>query len=378
MRIVIDDKIPFIRGVFEPFAEVDYVDGANINSEHLKDAQVLIVRTRTRCDAKLLKGTSIKYIATATIGYDHIDAEYCRQNNILWSNAAGCNSGAVAQYVATALLYMADQHRILLSGKTIGIIGVGNVGKRILNVARALDMHALQNDPPRQKEEMDFSTFTPLASLIQQSDIITLHTLLEMNGVDKTYHLASDEFFSNIQSPIIFINTSRGEVVDEKSLWNALANKKVELAALDVWENEPYLDEGLLKNITIGTPHIAGYSAEGKAMATQMSVRSIADFFNIESLKEWTHEVLPKPKNEHFSIDCIFLDPQQATLKAMLHTFNIKADSDALRSAPHSGEALRGKYEYRREPSAYTVTLLNSSPEHIRPLTLLGFNVITS
>jgi erythronate-4-phosphate dehydrogenase len=378
MHIVIDDKIPFIRGVFEPFAEVEYVDGANISSEHLKNVQALVIRTRTRCDAKLLKGTSVKYIATATIGYDHIDAEYCKLNNILWSNAAGCNSGAVTQYVATALLYMADQRKILLSGKTIGVVGVGNVGKHILNLARALDMHALQNDPPRQKEEMDFSTFTPLASLIQQSDVITLHTLLEMDGIDKTYHLASDEFFSNIQSPIILINTSRGEVVDEKALWKALAKKKVESAALDVWENEPFLDKELLKNVTIGTPHIAGYSAEGKIMATQMSVRSIADFFNIEPLKEWTHKVLPKPKDEHFSIDCISLDPQQVMLKAMVHTFNIKADSDALRSAPHSGEFLRGKYEYRREPSAYTVTLINPSPEHVRPLTLLGFNVKTN
>jgi erythronate-4-phosphate dehydrogenase len=358
LKIIIDDKIPFIHGVFEPFAQVEYVNGAAISPLHVRNADALVVRTRTQCNAALLKGSSVKFIASATIGYDHIDADFCKKNNITWTNAAGCNSGAVEQYVTAVLLELAHRHGINLSGKTLGVIGVGNVGRRVVRVAQALNMRVLQNDPPRERREGKAS-FVPLHELSAQSDFISVHVPLQRSGADKTFHLINADFLSQLKPNACLINSSRGEVVDEAALKKALRQNRLGGIALDVWEHEPDIDAELLNMAEIGTPHIAGYSAEGKSMATQMAVQALAAYFNLP-LNGWLCTPPPLAENRDITVDCKGKSLQEILREPVRHTYPILLDDAALRQSPASGEELRSGYRYRREFSAYRVTLRNA------------------
>jgi len=359
LKIIIDNKIPFICGVLEPYAEVEYVDGAAVAPAHVRRADALVVRTRTQCNATLLKGSTVKFIASATIGYDHIDADFCKKNNIAWTNAAGCNSGAVEQYVTAALLELASKRNLSLSGKTLGIVGVGNVGRRVLRVAQALGMRVLQNDPPRERAEGK-NNFVSLRELAAQSDVVTIHVPLLREGVDKTFHLINADFFAQFKRGALFINSSRGEVVDEAALKNALRQKLLSGVALDVWEHEPDIDAELLRMVEIGTPHVAGYSAEGKAMATQMAVRAVASFFDLP-LKSWQCPLPASHENMTLEVDCKNKSVQEILRALVRQTYHILLDDAALRNAPSEGEMLRGAYRYSREFSAYSVILRNAT-----------------
>ncbi|MDR2937678.1 MAG: 4-phosphoerythronate dehydrogenase [Prevotellaceae bacterium] len=359
MKIVVDDKIPFIQGVFEPFAQVEYVNGAAILHAHVQHAHALVVRTRTQCGAALLKHSAVKFIASATIGYDHIDTDFCVRNGIEWTNAAGCNSGAVQQYVAAALLELASKYKLDLSGKTLGIIGVGNVGKRVLQVAQALGLRVLQCDPPRERVEKK-NDFVALETIAQHSDFVTLHVPLAHSGAHKTFHLINADFFAQLKRGAFFINSSRGEVVDEAALKNALQQKQLSGVALDVWEHEPNIDAELLRMVDIGTPHVAGYSVEGKSMATQMAVQAVAKFFNLP-LKDWACKSLQQFPNQAITLDCDKKSVQQILCELTRHTYPILLDDAALRCAPAQGEALREQYQYRRDFSAYKVILRNAN-----------------
>lgn len=366
MKIVIDDKIPFIHGVFEPYAEVAYVNGASISDAQVRRADALVVRTRTLCNAALLQGSTVKFIASATIGYDHIDNDFCKKNGIAWTNAAGCNSGAVEQYVTSALLELASRHRVDLSGKTLGVIGVGNVGRRVVRVAQALGMRVLQNDPPRERLEGK-NDFVPLHGLAAESDFITVHVPLCHSGADKTFHLISNDFLGRLKRGAFLINSSRGEVVDEAALKNNLRAGLLGGVALDVWEHEPDVDAELLDMVDIGTPHIAGYSAEGKAMATQMAVRAVASFFNLP-IKGWKYAPLGAPVNARLEVDCKNKSVQEIVRHLAHQTYSILLDDAALRRAPAQGEALRGAYSYHREFSAYSVALRNATEAQRRAI----------
>ncbi|MDP4207082.1 MAG: NAD(P)-dependent oxidoreductase, partial [Bacteroidota bacterium] len=186
MKIIIDDKIPYIRGVFEPFAEVHYLSGAATTPEIAHNADALITRTRTICNQKLLENSTVKFIATATIGYDHIDTEWCKSAGIEWTNAPGCNSSSVEQYVLAAILYQAREKGLILKGKTLGVVGVGNVGSKVARVGQLLGMKVLLNDPPRERAEGE-GIFTSLDHILEEADIITLHVPLQHEGTDKTF-----------------------------------------------------------------------------------------------------------------------------------------------------------------------------------------------
>jgi erythronate-4-phosphate dehydrogenase len=351
LHIVIDQKIPFLQGVFEPCAVVDYLDAADITAHAVSNADALIVRTRTACNAALLQHSRVKFIAAATIGTDHIDDDFCKKNNIAWTNAAGCNAGAVQQYVATALLTIAHKKNIVLQGKTIGIVGVGHVGKRVAAFARQMKMQPLLCDPPRAENERS-NAFATLDEIAATADIITFHVPLTHQGRYATYHLADDSFFSRLAKTPVFINTSRGEVVDEFFLRKAILQQKICAAALDVWEHEPQIDEETLRLVDIGTPHIAGYSAEGKAKASEMAVQAIARFFDLP-LKDWQPSALPAIAADK-NVNAISLqndDYQQFMYRHYKGLFDILADDAALRAAPHQGEALRNGYTLRRENS---------------------------
>lgn len=379
MKIVIDEDIPFIKGAFEPYAHVVYLQGAHINRNDVMDADALIVRTRTRCNAALLQNTSVRYIASATIGYDHIDTQWCAENGVEWSNAAGCNAQSVAQYVLAALLEMAKRKNIELAQKTIGIVGVGHVGSKVQQIAQTLGMRVLLNDPPREYNEGS-NQFVSLETVAREADFITFHTPLTRQGHYKTYHLVNSDFISQLKKQVIVINTSRGEVINEADFKVALHNKYIDGAVLDVWENEPNIDIELLSMVDIATPHIAGYSADGKAKATEIVVDKIADFFSLP-LVGWSVKNLSVPPNSNISIESSYKTLQNLLQHIVPFSYNILNDDSVLRFDYKDFEGLRKAYPMRREFSSYTL-ISNEVGELKNDIALvvnaIGFNILKS
>jgi erythronate-4-phosphate dehydrogenase len=375
MKVVADEKIPYLKGVLEPFMDVDYISGTNISAEHVKDADALIIRTRTVCNEKLLKGSGVKFIATATIGYDHIDVQYCRKHNIFWTNAPGCNSGSVKQYIASVLLNLAHQKGFKLRDKTMGIVGVGNVGRKIDSISEAFGMKVMLNDPPKERESGNCG-YRTLESLIRESDILTFHTPLNTGGPDKTYHLVNDDFLSKLNPGTILINSSRGEVFDNTAVKNAIKKNVFGGLVLDVWEEEPDIDLELLEHTDIATSHIAGYSKDGKANGTAMSVRALSKFFELGILDEWQPEDVPVPEVTELNIDAAGKDNEEVMRECVNFSYNVYQDDAALRENPASFEQIRGDYPLRREFRVYTIKLSNANDELVKSLKLLGFNII--
>lgn len=336
MKVIIDNKIPYIKGVIEQMAdEVIYLPGQDFTPDIVRDADALITRTRTRCNRELLEGSRVRFIGTATIGFDHIDTEYCREAGITWSNCPGCNAGAVEQYIHSVLLLLKNERHVDLSHSCIGIVGVGHVGSRIRQLAERLGMKVLLNDPPRA--EQGEKGFISLQTLAEECDIITLHTPLIKEGLHPTFHLANDDFFQSLKKQPYLINTSRGEVVDTEAILRALDCKQIAGAVIDVWENEPHINLDLLHRVFIGTPHIAGYSADGKANATRMVLEAFCRFFGIQ--KEFSIS-LPPYKHIPYSADEAIRQIQM---------YNPHRDYDMLQAHPEQFEQLRGDYPLRRE-----------------------------
>jgi erythronate-4-phosphate dehydrogenase len=375
IKIVADNKIPFLEGALESVAMVEYLPGAEITRSHLLDADALITRTRTKCNRELLEGTSIRFIATATIGYDHIDTDYCREKGIGWTNAPGCNSSSVEQYIVSTLLWLANQRSIDLKALSLGVIGVGNVGRKVASVARALGMRVLLNDPPRERAEGK-AEFVSLEELKEHSDIITLHVPLNKAGLDKTFHLVNREFLTHLKSGAILINTSRGAVVDEGALLEGIRSEKLSDVILDVFENEPAINRELLEALTLATPHIAGYSLDGKANGTTMSVQAISRFFKL-GLDDWSPATMPVPESSEILADASESDLYELFWEVYAQTYDVSSDDQRLKSAPESFEILRGEYPFRREPVAYAVRLFQEYPEIREVLENLRFGVLS-
>ncbi len=374
MKVVVDNKIPFIRGVLEPYAEVTYVPGTEVNREDLIDADALVIRTRTQCNHELLSGTSVKFIASATIGFDHIDTEYCIKNNISWTNAPGCNAGSVQQYIAAAMLHLVNNHKFNLQDKTLGIIGVGNVGSKVSKLAKILGLKVLENDPPRERIEGP-DQFVPLDYILKNSDIISLHVPLNLSGIDKTANMVDVSFLKKMKAESFLINSSRGEVVEEKSLKETIKSGKLKGVILDVWKNEPYLDMELFDLIDIGTPHIAGYSLDGKANGTSMSIQALSKYFKL-NLDMWYPEAIPSPSNSLIMIDGKGKKEQEIFNDAISGTYQIRSDDLKLRNSPQKFEELRGNYPGRREFPSYSLKLINTDKVIQEKLIKLGFKII--
>ncbi len=373
IRIIADDKIPFLKGVLEPYAKVTYLPGNQINRNSISGTDALLVRTRTKCDRELLSGTPVKFIGTATIGFDHIDTEFCEKNDIKWTNAPGCNSSSVQQYIASALLRISGESEFSLKGKTLGIIGVGNVGSKVQNLANALGMNVVLNDPPRARNERK-KIFSSLDHLFNESDIITLHVPLNMDGQDKTYHLVGSEAFKKIKKGSWFINSSRGEVVETEALKDALGGEKLAGAVLDVWEREPEIDIPLMHMSFLATPHIAGYSTDGKANGTSVIVKKLCELFDIP-LVDWYPSEIPVPSEPVLTIDCNGKSTGEILRRAVFHTYNIAEDDVRLRFDPSRFEKARENYPVRREFSCYTIDLIDGNEEIAKLLKSLGFKV---
>lgn len=330
MKAVIDDKIPYIREAIERMGIFAvYKRGADITADDVRDADALVVRTRTRCDERLLGGSAVRFIATATIGYDHLDTAYLRKAGIAWTNCPGCNAASVAQYVGASLILLQRDFRLNLHTATIGIVGCGHVGSQVKAAAEALGMRVLVNDPPLGRAE-----YVGLGKIEREADVITLHTPLVKDGLWPTYHLADDCFFKRLAKRPFIINSSRGAVVDNAALKRSLANGTVRQAVIDTWEGEPNIDRELLDNVYIGTPHIAGYSADGKVNADNMVVDALCRFFHLRHPEKIVPPSLPQ--------DFVYNgDP--------LQLYNPIDDSQRLKEHPEQFEQLRGNYPLRRE-----------------------------
>lgn len=373
MKIIIDDKIPYIRGAFEAVAEVIYLPGPKTTANIVRDADAIITRTRTICNEKLLAGSTVKFIATATIGYDHIDTDYCDRAAIKWTNAPGCNSKSVEQYIASALMVLAEEKRLNLNELTIGVVGVGNVGSKVARVCELLGMKVLLNDPPRERIEGS-AQFVSMEQIKSEADIITLHVPLNIKGDDATYHLADDSFFKSLKKKPVLINSCRGEVVRTESVKLALIKGEIADFMCDCWENEPDIDLELLEMTHLATPHIAGYSKDGKATGTLMSVQAVSNFFNL-GLDNWRPEGIELPAQPVIQIDGKGLTEQQIISKAILHTYDIRNDDALFRSKPADFEKQRGDYPTRREFPAYTIEAASVSQETMQKLKKMGFNL---
>ena len=347
MKVIVDDKIPFIREALATLAdEAVYIPGKDFTPELVRDADALIVRTRTRCDRRLLEGSRVRFIATATIGFDHIDTVYCQEAGITWQNAPGCNSASVAQYMHSSLLLLQRQKDFRLEGKTLGVIGVGNVGTKVAQVGRELGMRVLLNDPPRQEKEGG-NLFSPLKQLMEECDVLTFHVPLIREGVHKTFHLADANFFDRLKRRPVIANTSRGEVIETQALLHALQEGEVSDAIIDVWEHEPDICLDLLDRAFIGTPHIAGYSADGKANATRMSLDALCRFFHLDARYRIEPPAPPQPLIEAHDLT-----------EASLAMYDPRRDDQALRLHPECFEKLRGDYPLRREKGAFLVNYI--------------------
>ena len=330
-RIIIDANIPYIRGAFDNVADVEYLVAKDITHIKTVDADALIVRTRTRCNADLLKDSRVKMVATATIGIDHIDTDYCDTHNIAWTNAPGCNAESVAQWVGSALSVWADKQGCSLIGKTIGIVGHGHVGTRVERLARLLGMKVLLNDPPKALTNPEW--YVDLLTIAKECDVITFHTPLTTECEFATLGLANENFFSNIQKDTFIINAARGGIIDEKALLNSGCE-----CAIDCWYGEPETNPELREKALIATPHIAGYSADGKHNASQQVIAAVAKALDIipcsiEGLPEW--ESTNAKGNE--------------LRKLLLENYNILQDSEALKAEPEKFEWFRSNYPIRRE-----------------------------
>jgi erythronate-4-phosphate dehydrogenase len=377
MKIIVDENIPFASEAFSTLGNVTILYGREITNEKLRDADALIVRSITNVNEELLKDTNVRFVGSATIGTDHIDLSYLQKKNIRFASAKGCNAAAVAEYLFTALFRAASEKNIKLNEYSIGIIGAGNIGSRTARIAQYAGMKVILNDPPLQREhpEIEFASIEEALD----ADIITFHVPLNLTGEDKTVHLLNEERIKNLSDGKIIINTSRGRVVDNKAL-NEWADRKDFTLIFDVWENEPEINLPLLEKCFIGTPHIAGYSLEGKVRGTEMVYLKLCRF--LDKKAKWK-PVINEVENNLIELN--ELDSIESTLSSLLNKiYDIKNDDEKLRMMlnipPHEQGAyfdgLRKDYKERREFCGYDLKIKQGSDSLKKLLKVLRFNLI--
>ncbi len=341
MKIVADKDIPFLQGVFEPYAEVVYLGGRRIGAADLRDADALIVRTRTRCDEALLAGSGVKIVATATIGRDHIDVDWCVRHGITVADAAGCNARGVLQWVGAALAGASRKYGWQPQGMCLGVVGVGNVGSLIAEYGKMWGFRVVCCDPLREEREgagwaARYGTTATLRQVASTADIISFHVPLTTDGDYPTLSMASAEFFDALKPGALVLNSSRGEVLDEGAFLRAIRDKGV-TAGIDTWRDEPRINRELLTAALFATTHIAGYSVQGKAMGSAMAIRAVAEKFGLEGVK------LPRVDRHPRAISW---EEMGATVGDYI---DLEALTRQLKGSPMEFEAIRTGYRYREE-----------------------------
>ena len=338
--IIADKNIPFLRRRLESVAEIDYLSQEEITPEKIKDADCLIIRTRTICDASLLESSNVRAIVTATIGTDHIDMDYCKKKGIAVFNAPGCNAPGVAQYVWSALLRLDFD----TSKQKIGIVGCGNVGTIVAQWGLLIGCEVLVSDPPKSKEDPSGKwlpengkgsiRMASLKEILRECDAVTLHTPLTRTGENPTFHLIGAEELALMKNGAILVNAARGEVVDNVALENELKRNRIK-AVIDTWEDEPELNRSLLDKVTIATPHIAGYSRQGKERATRMSIENLEKVFGITG--------------DTSGLEGKYILPAGIDENLIINSYDPFKDSDNLKNNPSDFEKLRHEYDFRDE-----------------------------
>ncbi|MES4613721.1 MAG: 4-phosphoerythronate dehydrogenase PdxB [Ewingella sp.] len=373
MKILVDENMPYAVELFSRLGNVQAVPGRPIPQDALNDADALMVRSVTKVNEALLAGKPVKFVGTATAGTDHVDDAWLQQQGIGFSAAPGCNAIAVVEYVFSSLLILAQRDGFQLRDKTVGIVGVGNVGSRLNARLRALGIRTLLCDPPRA-DRGDEETFSSLDQLVAEADILTFHTPLNMSGPYSTHHLVDADLLARLPADRILINACRGEVVDNAALLDALNGAKKLTAVLDVWEPEPDLSLALLDKVAIGTAHIAGYSLEGKARGTTQVFEAFSQFIG-QPQKVPLEELLPAPE---FPVVSFSGELNEARLLRLIHlVYDVRRDDAPLRRvAGKAGEfdKLRKFYEERREWSSLKVICDN--PATVELLNKLGFTAV--
>ena len=391
MKIVADQQIPHLQA-FSKFAEVTVCNGREITAENVHDADVLLVRSVTLVNASLLDGSQVKFVATATSGQDHVDLDYLQRNNIGFAHAKGSNARSVAEYTLSSLFVLADQHGFNLKDKTVGVIGCGEVGSRVVGMLETIGVRCLMNDPPlKDAQGKDASGNDPSAGekycdlkALFSADIITLHVPLSDDGPYPSKKLVDANFLMKLNDDVILINTARGGVIDETALKNHLASHEDMKVVLDAWEDEPEIDLELLTQVDISTPHIAGYSTDGKILATQMIFESMCSFFKLDA--EWPAMSVSSSTNSLEIPEGAELGDEDAIQMAILASYDVRSDSIALRCLPevdveqrsHYFDELRKNYPVRREFPATVVHLPESKKTLAEKLKCLGFNLKAS
>ncbi|MHC5174255.1 MAG: 4-phosphoerythronate dehydrogenase [Planctomycetota bacterium] len=356
MKIIADQNIPFVKECFSSIGDVTLIAGREITAESVKDADILLVRSITKVNADLLEASAVKFVATATIGTDHIDQDYLTAGGIGFASAPGSNANSVAEYIVAALLTLAKKNTFHLAGTSIGIVGVGNVGSKVEIKCRALGMDVVLNDPPLQRETGD-NKYRPLEE-VYGCDFVTLHAPLTKDGPDATWHLADDTFFDSMKQGAFFLNTSRGKVQDETALKQAMQSGKLGGVVLDVWETEPKVDPWLLQNVDLSTPHIAGYSFDGKVGGMIMIYEACCQHFGLHTAHT-AKDFLPAPEVREIIItrDQLHLDEERILHDIVQQIYVINRDDFNMREIllqPDDEQAawfddLRKHYPIRRE-----------------------------
>jgi len=381
MNIIADENIPFVREIFSALGTVTCHPGRQMTSDLLAGAHALLVRSVTRVDEKLLAGSTIRFVGTATIGTDHIDQSYLQDSGITFTSAAGSNSTSVAEYVMTALLVLAQKHAWNLSSMTLGIIGVGNIGSKVEKLASVLGLRVLPNDPPLQRTTGD-QRFVSLDQILAEAQIITCHVPLTRSGPDATFHLFDQSRLESLKPKTVLFNTSRGPVVDNQALKNRLIKGDLGPVVLDVWENEPQIDVELLKLISLATPHIAGYSYDGKVNGTIMLYRRLCQFLDQPQTAD-TGSLMPPPPVSQITLDPTTDTEQQLLTHAFTRIYDMAADDLRLRETTRLEpskrgpffDSLRKNYPIRREASNTRVILSPPNNNLAQKFSTLAFQI---
>jgi erythronate-4-phosphate dehydrogenase len=378
VRITADSNTPLIEEAFRELGELHLVPTGAFTPEILRSTDVLIVRSETRVGPQLLEGTAVRFVGTVTIGTDHVDIPYLTERRIAFASAPGSNATSVKEYIVAALLALGRRFGFPLEGKVLGVVGVGHIGRRVVEAASSLGMIVLQNDPPLRRKTGD-SRFVPLDQLMS-ADIVTLHVPLTRSGEDPTAHLFNLDRIRAMKRGAMLINTSRGGVVETSALLRALAEGHLAASVLDVWENEPNISEELLSRSVVATPHIAGYSLDGKVNAVSMIRRAVCERYDLH-LSWDPSERMPRPAQPVVELSGDEVTDDEAVRLAVSHAYDLDRDDGDLRKmcvltpgdrGPYFSR-LRSTYRIRREFSSYEVRLPERRDVARRILTTIGF-----
>ena len=389
LRIVADENIPYVREAFCSLGDVVCCAGREMNAAMVAEAEVLLVRSVTKVGPELLEGSAVRFVGTATIGTDHVDVDYFRRRGIAFSSAAGSNANSVAEYVITAMLVLADRYGWELQGKTVGIVGVGNIGSKVEKKVRALGMRPLLNDPPLERQlqgqplcqggESRYVSFDEVLKV----DFVSCHVPLTRGGPDATYHLFDLARLEQLRQGTVLINSSRGAVVSNDALRKVVERGVLGAVVLDVWENEPTIDVALLEDVELGSPHIAGYSLDGKVNGTVMLYGAVCEMLGRPGELR-ASDLLPAPPIRRIELVTEGRSDQDVLCEAMTRVYDIERDDHDIRgliAMPTGARAngfdqLRKGYPVRREAHNTVVQLEPRREGLALKLELLGFEVV--